>query len=90
MLATEVSSDENSYSGLNINKSDMETTTISHMSTEIMKDEKSIEEYVKKCWPLVDSDDAMGLEHVLRDAPIDHIINDEGYSLLHLCAFKNK
>ena len=45
---------------------------------------------MKKCWPLVDSDDAMGLEHVLRGAPIDQILNDEGYTLLHICAFKNK
>ena len=88
MYTTEVSSGENSL--LNINKSELETTTVSFTSTEIVKDEKTILEYVSKCWPLIDSDDAMGLEHHLRGAPIDQIVNDEGYTLLHLSAFKNK
>ena len=90
MYATEVSSGENSYA-LNINKSDIENTTnISQVSTEILKEEHNIGELVKRCWPLVDNDDAIGLEHVLQGTPIDQIVNDEGFTLLHICAFKNK
>ena len=90
MYATEVSSGENSY-GLNINKSDIDNTTnISQVSTEILKEERTIGELVKRCWPLVDSDDVIGLEHMLQGTPIDQIVNDEGYTLLHICAFKNK
>ena len=88
MFTTEVSSGENSL--LIINKSDLDTTNVSHSSTEIVKEERTILEYVSKCWPLVENDDAMGLEHHLKGAPIDQIVNDEGYTLLHLSAFKNK
>ena len=41
----------------------MDNTTLT--STEIVKDERTIQEFIEKCWPLVDKDDAMGLENVL-------------------------
>jgi ankyrin repeat protein len=39
---------------------------------------------------MVEKDDVQGLEYVLRGAPIDLIINEQGCTLLHLCAFKNQ
>ena len=58
-MNAEVSSVDDSLSRVNINKSDFETTTISHASTEILKDDRrSIPDLVKKCWPLVEFDDA--------------------------------
>lgn len=94
MYTTDVSSGESSLTQLNINRTDIETTTVSHLSrttTEILReDSKSIPNLVAKCWILVERDDVQGLERALRGATIDKIINEEGFTLLHITVFKNR
>ena len=70
----EVSTEDNILQ--NINRSDFDSTTNSLTSTVILKDTKSIKELVAGCWSMVEKDDVVGLESILRGAPIDLIINE--------------